>query len=1192
MIPLNKKLYFTFWPFLFFCLYTFAQEKHPYFRLDKGITQKDYQPGVMLVRLKPQYRDAFQGTSAREKTVSWLRQQLGIRQVRPVAPQAMLQQAIQRRQKPPSVDLSTMYVLNFNAQQSIEEAINAMYASGLVIYAEPSYVRKAHLTPNDPLQSSQNYLNIIEALDAWDITQGSEDVVIGIVDSGIDTDHEDLADKKAINEDEIPDNGVDDDDDGFVDNVWGWDFIGNDINDIQEDNDPDEGSEDNDSHGTYVAGCTVAETNNNTGIAGVGYNTKFLVTKHSYPGDTANSIYAGYLGISYMANQGVDIINLSFGGPGRNQFVQDLIDYAVVDQGCLVVASAGNDGSSTENYPAAYNHVLSVTATRQDDVKASFSNTALSVDISAPGTGILTTAADNRYATVQGTSFSAPLVSGAAALLKAAFPEMTGMQIGEILRVTADESIYEKPDNPQNRLGKGRLNIVRALTEQYPSIRIQESNLQNTQGRVPQEGDTVLITGAFVNYLWPSSSALTVTLSTDNAYVEILEEQVPLGVIAMNDTVRNEQTPFRMVISQDTPENTRIDLLVTYNDGVYQDYEYLSILVNPSYLNVEENQVSTTVSNNGRIGYQDNTLETRDEGLGFIFEDANLLFEMGLMLGTSAEQLSNAVRSGTDENPDNDFQPLGTLRTVQPGEYAYSEVVGRFNDEQAGVDKSNVTVNFRTLVWVEEPDDHYIMIRYAIRNDGEDSLLNFHTGLYADWDIGEGDRADWDETYRLGYVYSAQEEGRLFAGIQELSGKPNYFAIDNDQEIQSSPWGVYDGFTDEEKFESMSSEVGRKQAGFSTAGGTDVSHTVGSGPYSIAPGDSIQVVFALHGALSLSELQASAQAAIDQYESILQISPPEASDVRVCYGDTATLKASGAGSFRWYDSKTGGNLLDTGAVYTTGPVTEATSFFVATVVNNEESVRIEVKVDLALNAALIFDGSARLCSGDSVVLSVAEADAYQWSTGDTTQSVVVQEAGAYFVQVFNDSLGCTATSDTLLIEMFPAPAADFQFEMTGTALDTSEVVQFTDQSTGEVVSWFWEFGDGDTSTMQNPEHRYEATGEYTVSLEVTSAGGCADSSIQTIDVVTDVDDPVVQKEYYLFPNPASTKATLPLEEPVSGTFRISLWNTEGKQIRTIPDTAVSSQSITLDLQGLVPGTYVVQLWQAEKVSYYRLVISP
>lgn len=1190
---MNKKIYFFLLPLLFFYLYTFAQEKQPYFQLEPHITSRDYQPGVMLLKLKPEYKSALTATNSRTKAVSKLKQILGVREVRPVIPPKSSVKARQQRQKPATIDVTAMQVIYFNPEVPIEEAVNQMYETGMVYYAEPAYVYKTHYVPDDPLVSRQYYHEVIRSYDAWNITRSSEDIVIGIVDSGIDPNHPDLIDKKAINEDEIPDNGIDDDEDGYIDNVWGWDFIGDDINSGEQDNDPSEDEEEGTSHGTLVAGCAVAEADNGTGIAGVGFNAKFLVTKHSYAGDTANSIYAGYQGIAYMADQQVDIINLSFGGPGRSQFVQDLIDYAVLDQGCLVVASAGNDGTEAANYPAAYHHVLSVAATDADDLKAGFSNTGYTVDLSAPGTGILTTAIGGNYLTVQGTSFASPIVAGAAALVKAVYPEMSGLQIGEILRVTADSSLYQQANNPQNQLGKGRLDIVNALTQQFPSIRIQNSMIANTDGNTPQEGDTVVVSADFVNYLWPSSGALTATMTTFNSYVQILQNQVQLGSIVMGDSASNETSPFRFVISEDTPENTSIDLLITYNDGDYTDYEYISILVNPSYLNIQENRIATSISSRGRIGYQDNSLDERAEGLGFIFEETNLLFEMGLMLGTSADQLSDAVRSEPDQNPENDFRSLEKIRRQQPGRYAYSEVIGSFDDSGARSASSHVTVGFRSMVWIEDPDDNYVIVQYTIHNDGEDSLKNFYAGLYADWDIGAGggeDRADWDSINNLGYVYSAPEEARLFAGLQELSGRPNYFAIDNDNNIENSPFGVYDGFSNEEKFRSLSEGIGREQAGFSTDSGNDVSHTVASGPYEIAPGDSIRIAFALHGALSMEELLTSAAAAQDQYDDIFQVSEPIAEAVSVCYGDSVILQASGGNSYRWYASKSGGEPLSTASGFQTGAITKDTVFFVANVEDTLESVRTEVPVTLALDATIQVEDGTSLCGTQTVELSVAQADAYLWSTGEITRSITINEAGDYFVQVQNDSLRCVAVSDTITIQQFEEPVADFQVELAQGGVYERQNVQFTDQSEGEVTHWFWDFGDDSTSTVQNPEHIYEEAGAYEVKLTVTNADGCSSTVIQTLDVVTDVEDAQTANHAKLVPNPASGQVTLQLKTALAPAT-LTLIDAKGRIVKSM-QFQQPVHEVKINLAGLAPGAYLIQWVGEEKTYVRRLLVAP
>ncbi len=303
----------------------------------------------------------------------------------------------QRRGRGPSIDLSLYHELDLDPTVDIEAAIAALYELGIVDFAEPSYLWRTSLVPNDPDLALQTYLDIIKAKEAWEISAGSDDIIVAIVDSGVDLDHPDLADNIYLNVADSPNNGVDDDQDGFLDNHLGWDFAGPDKNNLKQDNDPSVNTDFND-HGTLVSGCACGVADNSIGIAGVGFNCKIMALKHSADNDSTGNLYDTYLGILYAAQHGADIINISAGGEFRSQFIQDIIEFAVVDQGALVIAAAGNDANSIPLYSAAYDHVISVTSSTSVDGLASFSSYGNSVDIVAPGVGIYTTTYDDQYA--------------------------------------------------------------------------------------------------------------------------------------------------------------------------------------------------------------------------------------------------------------------------------------------------------------------------------------------------------------------------------------------------------------------------------------------------------------------------------------------------------------------------------------------------------------------------------------------------------------------------------------------------------------------------------------------------------------------------------------------------------------------------------------------------------------------------
>ena len=220
-------------------------------------------------------------------------------------------------------------------------------------WAEPKFVYDPVYVPNDPNFGSQWNLSIIDAALAWDVTKGDTNVVIGIVDTGVDWDHPDLATNIWINWDEIPGNGIDDDNNGFVDDIRGWDFGG--LHGTP-DNDP---MEDRPDHGTHVAGISSAVTDNGIGIASIGFNSKIMAVKTTIDderGPNGPFIIFGFEGIVYAADNGAKVINCSWGGGGFSIFGQETIDYAV-SKGALVVCAAGNSNSSNPHYPSSYSPV-------------------------------------------------------------------------------------------------------------------------------------------------------------------------------------------------------------------------------------------------------------------------------------------------------------------------------------------------------------------------------------------------------------------------------------------------------------------------------------------------------------------------------------------------------------------------------------------------------------------------------------------------------------------------------------------------------------------------------------------------------------------------------------------------------------------------------------------------------------------
>jgi len=312
-------------------------------------------------------------------------------------------------------------------------AITALRARPDVLYAERNYVLQSSAVPNDPrFPEMVNLQNTgagglpggMAAEQAWDTTTGSDTVVIGVVDTGVDIDHPDLKDNIWRNLAEVPDNGIDDDGDGYVDDVNGWDFYNNDKTVFDNSN--------IDAHGTHVAGTIGAVGNNGLGVVGVSWHVKLMPLKFLGSPDGTGTTSQAISALQYakmMHDRGVNLraVNASWGGTAFSQALLDAIG-ELNSAGILFVAAAGNEGMDNDSfpsYPANYDvpNVISVGAEDQFLQRAPFSNFGRqTVDIYAPGVKILSTIPQGTYGLLSGTSMAAPHVTGTAALICAARP--------------------------------------------------------------------------------------------------------------------------------------------------------------------------------------------------------------------------------------------------------------------------------------------------------------------------------------------------------------------------------------------------------------------------------------------------------------------------------------------------------------------------------------------------------------------------------------------------------------------------------------------------------------------------------------------------------------------------------------------------------------------------------------------------
>jgi subtilisin family serine protease len=464
-----------------------------------------YVPGEIIVKFKSASASGLTATQMKA-TVGQLRgpstrlqalhQKHGLREVKRIfaarpknrVVSASLKARLDRRQRRASAaekrngdtleaGFERTFKLTFATDASVERIVAEYKKDPDVEYAEPNYIMKAFDLPNDPYLYSvgswgQPYddlwgLKKIEAPAAWEITKGAG-VVVAVVDSGIDLNHPDINDNLWTNAGEIPNDFQDNDGNGFVDDVYGWNFA-------NENNNP----YDDVGHGTHVAGTIAAEGNNGLGIVGVAWQSKVMAVKGLGTMGGYSYMLAGAL--RYAVDNGADVINNSWGGMFFSQTVADAVAYAH-GRGAVLVASAGNDYANVVSfvYPAALPEVITVSASDTNDQKADFSNFGPEIEVAAPGgnsqsdpwpDNILSLKAPlaRTYPTVgsnltrlRGTSMAAPHVSGVAALILARHPSYSNEDVRRLLLMSVDDV-----DAPgfDNNTGYGRINAYRAVRD-------------------------------------------------------------------------------------------------------------------------------------------------------------------------------------------------------------------------------------------------------------------------------------------------------------------------------------------------------------------------------------------------------------------------------------------------------------------------------------------------------------------------------------------------------------------------------------------------------------------------------------------------------------------------------------------------------------------------------------------------------
>ncbi|MDO8994503.1 MAG: T9SS type A sorting domain-containing protein, partial [Daejeonella sp.] len=475
----------------------------------------------------------------------------------------------------------------------------------------------------------------------------------------------------------------------------------------------------------------------------------------------------------------------------------------------------------------------------------------------------------NKYGLVAGTSFSTPMVSSAAALVRSRFPAFDMFQVAEQLKVSSD-NIDQLNPGLAGQLGHGRLNVFRALTETLPSIKYQKITLNDKgNGSIPA-GDTLVIFLDIRNFLSPASG-LAIKLLTTNPNIQIINQQYVVSSIGTKE-LKTMIGPFRLYVRPGTPDNELVNFSINYSSGSnYQSTEQFQVRVARDFMNVNVNQVSSTISSNGRIGYADSDGE---DGLGFIYKSEPLLVEASLMIGNSASAVSNNTRSGFGTADQHFVKKLRVFKddVTKAAFLGHSEF-----DDSGSPNRLNLHIRHSQTAYAPMPDDKYIISEYEIRNAGQTVLNGIYAGLFSDWDVDQigRDVTKYDAANRLAYVYG-RHGGTYYAGVKLLSttGQAVYYPLAN--QVPADPIFADGEFSIAEKYQTLSAGIKSTGLGENVPDGYDVLLVSGYGPFTVPINGIVKVAFALIAGDSLTDLQASAVAAQKKYD---ELNKSESADV-------------------------------------------------------------------------------------------------------------------------------------------------------------------------------------------------------------------------------------------------------------------------------------------------------------------------
>jgi len=1118
-------------------------------------SQANYESNTLIVKVKEEYRSYFFRGETSDYTLESAFSKAGVTEVKREYPHSPRPRYKKHENGIEYTDITLIYRVKYSKDINPKELVGSFMATNAFQYVEPSYLFETLYKPNDPQIDSLYYMEMMKMYDAWSTTKGDTNVVIGVSDTGFDIDHPDLVNSVKYNYAD-PINGIDDDGDGYIDNFRGWDLGDN-------DNNPQVGGN---WHGIFVSGFVGATADNGFQLAGTGFNCKIVPLKI----ESGGALTHGYQSIVYAANHDFDVINCSWGSTNSwTQHGQDICKYSTIDKNCLVVAAAGNDDSENIWYPASFDWVLSVGGINEDKEKwisgvGSGSTYNDYVDVVAPSVHLyrVNNGGGAILGNGLGTSFSAPIVSGVAGLVKSQFPSWSAIQVLEQIKATAIDVDTVFLNSPyQGKLGKGLVNADSAVNNiSHPGLIFDSGTLTDNDDDIFYPGDTVYLYGNVINVLNNSSAATRYRVTTESPYIEFIDSVENLIAIPFNDSLNTNVAPLVFVVKEDMPYNEVVSFKVFLEDGDYVNWQMITKDFNPDYKNLTDNNVKISIGAGGKLGFN-GPENDQSVGLGVRYKTgSNILYKMGVIAALDDVQCSFVL--------DEDFTEVsGVLERV---DFEADKVVyNHYNDDSAGADKLDIEIKQKTMAWNDPDRMDFIIMEMEIKNNSGSDINGMSFGVYSDWDIADysQNHAVFDSTIKTGYCYSPSGE---YAGIHLLTDSAfQHYAFDNSGANGSDEIWV-SGFSSTEQYNSLSNGNSRNSAGLG-----DVSQSVGVGGLNILAGDSLKVAFALVLGDSYEVIKNASYEADTAYDELYNlnlsiIQNDSASCFGICDGKLAVNAKGGSGvlSYNWYD-------------VTGTPLTDSISGVCAGVkhceVSDEAGVKDTVEVELFEPAEVVVNlgNDTTICSGDSIFLDAGFGVSYLWSPNSEITQVIlgVKDVGKYSVEL-TDADGCIGR-DTMELFLNDLPQINFtDTVMSAGLLCDGEINGFISGGQSPYTySW-------DDDLARDSIHAVNlCVGTYT--LTVTDQNTCTSTDTLEIEdnTLTSISNSIVN--FSIYPNPTSGTINL---EGVHNNSMVEVYDLLGAKVASF---IVTEQ--TKDLSQLFSGTYVFRISSGQNMIVKKVI---